>query len=154
MRLDPEYGGFTFRLSSIRNGTPPAALVTAFVTSTEFVQTYGNLNDTAFIQQIYLNTLGRAATQADLDFWVPIVPQLGRGEIARQFITSPEFNLRHRARQLANMLYLGFLGRSPELAGRVFWTNELNNGASELTVVNNFVTSVEFLTRLPSFPAN
>ena len=146
---DPDYPGFVFWLTQIRNGQSSASLFTTFVTSPEFVATYGNTTDTQYIQLLYLNTLLRAATASDLAFWVPQVAAQGRAAIAGFFVQSDEFSLRFRARQLSNLLYLGFLGRTPDPLGRQFWTNELGvQGVNELIVIGNFIDSTEFLARL------
>ncbi|MEO7650000.1 MAG: DUF4214 domain-containing protein [Bryobacteraceae bacterium] len=150
---DPDFQGFTFWLNSIRNGQAQTALINTFVTSPEFIGTYGNTSDMQYIQLLYLNTLQRAATQADLNFWVPQVATAGRATIAGYFILSDEFNIRFRARQLANLLYLGFLGRTPDPLGRQFWTNELGvQGVNELIVIGNFINSQEYLIRLNATP--
>ena len=69
--------------------------------------------------------------------------------MAVDFIQSTEFNALVRSRQLSNLLYLGFLGRTPDPVGRQFWTDQLNQlSISELTVIGNFIGSAEYLARL------
>ena len=42
------------------------------------------------------------------------------------------------------MLYKTLLGRSPDPAGLAAWTNQLNSGASQNSVINGFLFSDEF----------
>jgi hypothetical protein len=145
---DPDFAGFNFWLQQIRNGQTQTALFNTFVSSPEFQASYGTLSNDDFVKLLYLNTLKRAATASDVAFWSPQVGTLGKATIAGYFILSDEFNIRFRTQQLADLLYLGFLARTPDALGRTFWTNELNQGVSELTVINNFITSTEYLGRL------
>ena len=68
------------------------------------------------------------------------------------FMISPEYAARVRTRQLSNLCYLGFLARTPEPAGRLFWTAALDGGLSEPDLINNFITSAEYQIRLNATP--
>ena len=63
-----------------------------FATSAEFLQTYGSLDKTGFVQQLYRNVLGREADPAGLADWVgQLKSGASRGTILVGFSESPEF---------------------------------------------------------------
>ena len=149
LNRDPDYPGWNFWFGEIRNGQPTISVVDSFITSTEFVLTYGSLNNTQFVQLVYQNVLGRAADSGGLNFWVAqLVAGETRAQMMNDFMISLEYAARVRTRQLSNLCYLGFLGRTPESAGRLFWTGALDGGLSEADLVNNFIASVEYQLRL------
>ena len=59
--------------------------------SSEFINRYGTLTDTAFVDALYLNVLGRLPDQAGLQFWTD---QLSHGTtravVLVGFAESPE----------------------------------------------------------------
>ncbi|MEO7651177.1 MAG: DUF4214 domain-containing protein [Bryobacteraceae bacterium] len=152
---DPDYSGFAFWLTQIRNGAPPVNIVNSFIVSPEFQNTYGTLTNAQFINQVYLNVLGRPADVAGSNFWLAqMTAGATRAQIMNSFMVSPEYASSNRGRQLANLAYLGFFARTPEPAGRVFWTNSVNGGLSEADLVTNFITSAEYILRLNTIAGN
>jgi cyclophilin family peptidyl-prolyl cis-trans isomerase len=67
-----------------------------FITETEFVELYGpsaELTDEAFVQQLYLNTLGREGEPGGVGFWTDLLandPGFGRADALLAFAESPE----------------------------------------------------------------
>ncbi|MEO7650145.1 MAG: DUF4214 domain-containing protein [Bryobacteraceae bacterium] len=145
---DPDFGGWLFWLNALNNGQPRQSIVQSFINSAEFVQTYGSLNNTAFVNLVYQNVLGRAPDTAGLNFWVgQLNGGMTRGDMMYSFVVSAEFASRIQNRALATLLYMGFLRRSPEPAGLAFWTNSLNNGLAGANAIEPFINSVEYLLR-------
>ena len=63
-----------------------------FVSSPEFIQRYGNLDNTGFVQQLYRNVLGREADAAGLVDWVARLDAgASRGTVLVGFSESDEF---------------------------------------------------------------
>ena len=66
----PDQGGLDFWTKAIDTGTGTLQdLAAAFVSSKEFVATYGILDNRAFVQAVYGNTLGRTGDAGGVDFW-------------------------------------------------------------------------------------
>ena len=61
------------------------------------------------------------------------------------FVNSPEFAAFVSNRLLADTAYLALLNQTPDVQGRVFWTNQLNLGVNPLQMLNSFITSPEFV---------
>ena len=135
-------------LNALNNGQPRQSIVQSFINSPEFVSTYGNLNNTAFVNLVYQTVLGRAPDSGGLTFWVgQLNAGMTRGDMMYSFVVSPEFVARIQNRALATLLYMGFLRRSPEPAGLAFWINALNNGLAGANAIEPFINSVEYILR-------
>ncbi len=148
-RRDPDFTGFLFNYNSYIGGTPLTAILNQFLTSPEFQSTYGTLTNGDFVNLIYQNVLGRAPDPNGFNYYVGLLNsnQLSRAGVMVQFINSAEFSTAVRARAYANLLYMGFLRRGADPTGLNFWTNALANQANLPTVVNNFITSPEYVNR-------
>lgn len=146
---DPDYAGWNYWFSQLQARAQTAdQVLNAFLASPEFQQTYGNLDNTQFVTLVYNNVLQRNPDQAGLNYWVG---QLNSGQtrsyVMNQFIISPEFNNLVTNRALANLLYMGFLRRTADTAGRTYWQGQLDAGVPQATVINGIITSAEYLSR-------
>jgi len=57
----PDIGGLGYQMKTLDDGWPLESVAQNFINSPEFSATYGSLNTTAFVQQMYLNVLHRLA---------------------------------------------------------------------------------------------
>ncbi len=89
----PDEAGFRFWLDNNAKGVSLDEIAGSFRTSSEFVNKYGSsLNKQAYVDQLYLNVLGRSGELAGRDYWVE---QLTSGKITDNnaliyFADSPE----------------------------------------------------------------
>jgi len=85
----PDQGGFEFWVGDGRNVFEMAAF---FVTSDEFVRTYGAVSDDEFTVEIYRNVLGRDPDPGGLAYWRSrLATDLDRAGLIVFFSDSPEF---------------------------------------------------------------
>ncbi len=134
-------------------------VATGFVSSREFQNTYGALDNVGFVSQLYQNVLGRAPDAGGLAGWVGALEGgQSRAQVVLGLSESQEFiNATNRvateftlARDPAVWqgdvfrLYQATLGREPDLAGFQGWLTALSEGTPFLTAVNGFVQSREF----------
>jgi uncharacterized protein (DUF1501 family) len=76
----------------INTGLPTSAVSEEFARSAEFLNRYGNLSNTAFVNLIYQNVLGRAPDASGLAHWVSVLNGgTGRGAVMLEFSNSAEF---------------------------------------------------------------
>ena len=146
---DPDFGGWQSWFTQYIQGLPLSTILAAFINSPEFQNTYGSLSNSAFVTLVYQNVLGRAPDQNGFNTWLG---QLNSGQITRAalmglFIASPEFNNDVRARAYANLLYLGFLRRTPDPSGLQYWTNALADPNALPSVITSFIMSPEYVAR-------
>ncbi|MEM9654756.1 MAG: DUF4214 domain-containing protein, partial [Actinomycetota bacterium] len=86
-------GGLQYWTSQIQSGN--ASLVTvadAFAASAEFMATYGPLTDAQFVEQVYLNVVGRPSDPGGAAYWTgQLAAGASRGQVMLGFSESAEF---------------------------------------------------------------
>jgi serralysin len=91
----PDAGGLGYWTSQLKTGAQTLLLEAgAFVGSTEFQATYGSLNNSQFVNQLYLNVLDRAADAGGLSYWTGLLNGgTSRAEVTLGFTESGEFQV-------------------------------------------------------------
>jgi len=156
----PDEPGFDDWSGQLAGGTPLLSIVTGFMQSVEFQQTFGSLNDSQFVTLLYNNVLGRAPDTEGFNNWTgALAAGMSRESVVLGFSESQEFkNLTSIsssafATTVANdeaigevfRLYQATLGRAPDEGGFINWTNALAVHALTLMdAVTGFVQSAEF----------
>lgn len=130
-----------------------------FVGSVEFQKIYGALDDSAFVNLLYQNVLGRDADAGGLAGWQnALTSGTTRANVVLGFSESAEFINSTREDSTNFMqdntdtiwaddvyrLYQATLDRAPDLGGFEAWTDRLGSGTEFLSVVTGFVGSPEF----------
>ncbi len=96
----------------------------------------------SWLRVVYVDTLGRPADDAGLDFWVSRLAGGGartREDVVRGFVYSPEGSGVEVARA-----YNDLLNRQPESGGAAFWTDYLQNNPV-IILRANLIASDEYL---------
>ena len=130
---------------------PLSAVADAFTTSPEFIQDYGSLSDSAFVNQLYENVLGRPADAAGAQDWDNLLASgASRGTVVLGFAESQE----NEAKTVSTAgdennaevyrLYQAALNRMPDPGGLSFWSSTLAGGATPTQVAQDFINSPEF----------
>ena len=87
----PDQGGLGFQMKTLDNGAALSQVAANFIASPEFQRTYGALNDSQFVTQLYQNVLHRGPDAGGLSFHTG---NLGRGmaraDVLVGFSESPE----------------------------------------------------------------
>jgi hypothetical protein len=144
----PDYAGLQNWINAYRGGMTLDAISNAFAGSAEFIQTYGNLDNTAFVTLVYNNVLGRAPDPQGLANWVNALNNgMSRGTMMLGFSESQEYRNRSRNWVYVTMMYVGMLRRAPEPAGFNNWVAYLNAGNSGLDLINQFMLAQEYHNR-------
>lgn len=115
---DPEYAGLLFWSAKLRAGTSLRTVSAGFADSSEFRNTYGSLDDTAFVNLVYRNVLGRRPDANGLRFWVS---QLRTGRNSRAGVMAGFSESREHVRRLSyrvvtSVAYVHMLNRMPTAA--------------------------------------
>jgi Ca2+-binding RTX toxin-like protein len=155
----PDSGGYDRWVDELETGSRTITQVTsAFVASIEFQNTYGALNNSAFVDLLYENVLDREGDEAGRAAWVGRLESgIARETVVLGFSESAEF----KAVTLLNAsafattadaatwvddvfrLYQAALGRTPDYTGLQNWTDQLGSGTSFINVVTGFAASKE-----------
>ncbi len=112
---DAEYGGWLFQRDALFSGqVTPTSAVGNFVNSAEFASRHGVLDNRGFVILLYRQILGRAATEAEIDFHAgTLTGGMSRATVASNFLLAAEFLSRIEGRLTAFLAYAVLLQRSP-----------------------------------------
>ncbi len=133
----------------------PADLATVaqeFATSQEFQQTYGNLDDAAFIERLYQNVFDRPADPDGSTYWQGLLATgTSRGAVVAAISESPEHITRTNTHPPRNpdeaalrRLYAAYFLRNADTDGLTYWLGQHRTGTSLETISEAFATSPEF----------
>ncbi len=160
----PDQGGLNFWTDAVEAGQPLSALASGFLASAEFQGRFGGATSSngAFVDQLYLNILGRAGEAGGRDFWVNSLTAgaAGRADVLVAFSESAENKAgtaalvqggiwdRSEAAAEVARLYDTVLGRLPDAPGLAAWKDALEGGKASLAqVADAFTASAEFKGR-------
>jgi len=116
----PDAGGMATWSGLILTGSIPVDDVQRhFFASQEFINRSGGTTG-GYVAALYQSILGRAASLAEVAFWVAYVNQFGRGWVVDRIWFSME-----AAMDRAGSYYRVFLKREPDLAGQETWARVL-----------------------------
>ncbi len=150
----PDNEGLDFWMRQRAAGVSLASVAEQFALGDEFNQTYGPLDDDAFVRRIYTNVLDRSPEEEGLAFWVARLRSgTTRGALMIGFSESPE-NIEQTGTtapvfdpRVASIsrLYRAFFGRTGDDEGLTFWFDEISSGRASLSRISSgFVLSAEF----------
>lgn len=74
----PDNAGLDYFVGNLREGQALQDIARSFYQSDEFRGQFEEFDDSSYINQLYVNVLGREADQAGLDYWVTDIQQNGR----------------------------------------------------------------------------
>lgn len=129
-------------ISAMQAGLDEHGLWRAFLCSPEYSAGYGT--DSAFVQSLYQNLLGRAADSSGLAYWTQ---QLAQG-MSRSQLIDALMNTTERCRYLVRQLYCRFLNRTAAESEVSYWLERLQQGRVDYrSVACGFLASPEFYAR-------
>ncbi len=159
LNREPDVAGAIAWAQRVSDGQSLANVAQGFVSSAEFQNTYGTLDDTAFVSLMYENVLGRAADAEGLNGWLAQL-QAGssRQSVVLGFSESQEFksateqaaaafrfsDLKRDITDDIFRLYQATLNRTADAAGLESWADNYANGMTYDQIVAGFMDSQEF----------
>ena len=161
---DPD--GFNFWLSKI-DEWGRGRVLEGFIDSTEWCNicasygvksgamtakaTVASKNATAFASRLYTECLGREPEEGGLKYWSLSLTNLERTgtQAAKEFFYSPEFKDKNLGDdEYVTRLYMTFMGREPDDAGKAHWLNQLSSGAMNRDQVFDFFSTCDEFTSI------
>ncbi len=154
-RRRPDDNGEASWMDARRSGRTLASIASHFAGSNEFLNTYGSLSNSEFVELIYQNVLDRSPdSQGRQDWTSRLDAGMERGVVMEHFSQSNEFQgnteaklLEHEERGDIGRLYRAFFVRKPDTQGLHEW---INRDLPLAEVAEHFVESQEFRTRYGS----
>jgi hypothetical protein len=84
--------GFTYWMNRRGEGRTLASISASFAGSSEFTRRYGTLSNSAFVDRVYQNVLGRPADSGGLRYWkARLDAGMSRGQVMANFSQSTEY---------------------------------------------------------------
>ncbi len=153
-------GTYTVTASGGGLGTPITRNVTigsqnVRVNFTSGASSEGSPLEDSYVRRLYLSTLGRTASDTEVDIWRPTLRTTGPAAVANAIERSTEARTR-----LVRSCYVKYLGRNAANGEEQGWVRILQGGATEEQVLSGIVGSDEYANRanasgsLPSRDAN
>ena len=140
----PDFSGLTHWAAVHRSGRKLDAISQSFATSSEFIRTYGALDDARFVDLIYTNVLGRPADSAGKTYWTKqLAAGTKRGTVMAGFSQSSEYTRKMAEQVDVVMAYAGMLRRAPS-------SGELTFGAASdiESIIGVLRASAEYSSRV------
>jgi murein DD-endopeptidase MepM/ murein hydrolase activator NlpD len=146
----PDAAGLLYWIEQVRHrGFSAYGVSDVFARSSEFVNTYGALDNAGFVDRIYANVLQRPPDAGGRAYWVDLLNRgVSRGTVMLRFTESVEFAYRQHPAVLLSMLYVGMLRRNPDSGGYMYWLGQLQSGATSWpSLITQFQFSSEYRRR-------
>jgi plastocyanin len=148
----PDVSGLQYWTAQVDDSHVPIfAVASSFTTSPEFIQDYGQLSNSGYVNQLYLNVLDRPADAAGLQYWAGVMAAgATRGSVMLSFSESSEFEADmlpvagDANNAEAYRLYTAALNRAPDANGLAYWASQLASGVTPTQVAQGFISSAEF----------
>ncbi len=95
---NPDVAGAKYWIRTYREGNDVASIANAFEQSEEFRNRYGTPNNDEFLENLYLNVLGRPSDDAGFAYWLGLLNsrQLDRGGVVQFVAADVEFTNNNR----------------------------------------------------------
>ncbi len=157
--------GLVLQYGALRSGQSLAQIAAGFTASAEYANRYGNLSNTAFVNALYQNVLGRAGDAAGVRNFVAVLDAgNSRSALLAGFADSDEArgtlnsnpNVAYAATAEAQVarLYDTAFGRAADPAGFGLFTTAIINGTTLQQAALSFLASPEFSNRYGAAPTN
>lgn len=134
----PETGALIYWTNFILNGGHELDFKAAILASPEYQSLHAG--NTAYVQSLYDDILGRSSDTAGETFWVQAIGTSGHAAVVNALLRSPE-----SYRRLINDAYQTFLNRPVDTAGADHWLGLLSSGVITFTdLFARIVDSAEY----------
>lgn len=103
----PKIDGLNFWVDSYESGRSIVGIAKDFYQSPEFTSKYGALSDQQYVEQLFLNVLGRPGSQGGIEFWTDHLSSgVSRAKVLASFADSPE-NIAKTSETFADIRLVG-----------------------------------------------
>jgi hypothetical protein len=134
----PDLGGIAHWRGTLETGGSLLALANAFVSSQEFQDRYGALNNTQFIDQLYRFALNRSGDPGGVQNWVNHLNNgMGRAEVLNYFSESAEHVALTAQLWLGGVRYQGYQGSALPTINATGLTDHIGATTSEALVIQD-----------------
>jgi murein DD-endopeptidase MepM/ murein hydrolase activator NlpD len=120
----PDYSGLDYWIRKVRAGTSLDVAASQFAGGSEFLRRYGELDNAAYLTQIYRNLFGRDPDPSGMDYWKRRLDAgMKRGTLMRSFCESSEYKRKTASQVRVLQVHAGMLKRMPSASEYQRWTD-------------------------------
>jgi hypothetical protein len=147
----PDFGGYGFWTGRLRRGSSLKKVSDTFAASSEFKTKYGSLSNTAFVNLVYQNVLGRAPDAGGRDFWVRRLNArtVSRGQVMLNFSESSENTRKMESEVNSVLLRSAMLQRMPTATEHAADVAYLDGPAGLSDLAGQLLALPEYDARIP-----
>jgi len=133
----PDFSGLDYWIRKVRAGTPLDTAASQFAAGSEFTRRYGDLDNAAYVTQLYRNLFERAPDAGGLDYWKRRLDGgAKRGWVMRQLCESPEYQRKTSSKVKVIQLHAAMVRQAPSASEYQRWTDWIDatgaKGAADL----------------------
>ncbi len=141
----PDRDGLAYWIGEQKNGMALKNIASSFVASSEFQSKFGNLDNSQFIDQVYLSVLQRSADAAGKSYWLASLNAgASRGDVLMGFTESAEFKQASQAKVGITLDYLGLIADMPENST---FTQLLNQNLTQAQIIAQLMENPDYWGR-------
>ncbi len=151
--------GRAFWIDALASGTTRGEVMAGFSDSAEFVAATSTAaahsDSEGQIARLYRAYFKRDADARGFCYWAGEIERSGVDAVSAEFAGSQEFAETYGPlsdEEFVDLVYQNVLGRSPDAAGKDFWIDQLQRGASRGRVMTSFSESAEYLLKTDTLP--
>jgi hypothetical protein len=142
LRRPADISGKAANVAKLASGASENDLALTLLTSAEYASRHAS--NSAFVDGLYRDVLGRSADAAGRASWVALLDQgRSRADVAKSFLTADERYLKQ-----IDSFYSAYLGRAADTGGRNSFLNGLRSGSLNIaSAVESLLASDEYFAR-------
>ena len=127
----PDYGGLDYWFRKVRAGTSLDTAASQFAAGSEFTRRYGDLDNAAYVTQLYRNLFARTPDANGLDYWTRRLDGgAKRGWVMRQLCESSEYQRKTSAQVKVIQIHAAMVKAAPSAAEYKRWTDWINGAGT------------------------
>jgi murein DD-endopeptidase MepM/ murein hydrolase activator NlpD len=144
----PDTEGFNYWLAARRSGAWSLyRIAEQFARAPEFTRMYGSLSNSAYVDLVYRNVLGRDPDPQGKAYWVGELDKgVTRGRVMVGFSSSPEYRAEQRNRMHVVGCYGVMLDRIPTTSELAAWKKHLDDGGITRDMITMLRMTDEYRT--------
>ena len=135
----PDYDGLMSWLRAMNRGLHIQHMEAGFLASQEYFDVWGEGTNAGWIRSLYVDVLGREASAADVQAWLPAIAREGREQVARGFLYSTE-----KLETDVDGYYRWLLRRPLDGVGRAGWVRAIQSGVRVEVIIAGIIASDEY----------
>ncbi|MDQ6696279.1 MAG: DUF4214 domain-containing protein [Actinomycetota bacterium] len=149
----PDNYGLLYWISRVRRGASLDDIADDFYGSAESHRRYAALDNSHYVDQLYVRILGTAPDVAGHAYWTKrLQGGISRGRLMRYFVETDYYKFISYSEVRVCLVYAGMLRRAPDQPGYDYWTGKFRSGTPFQAMISAIKASASYRRRFPTAP--